>query len=255
MRHLCDIFVSKILWLHHVEGYLRPKEQVIYSLMKLLLIEDHIEISKVIFEYFEMKGHTLDYADNGEAGFRLAEKHIYDVIILDIMLPGIDGLTVCKQIRAQGIDTPILMLTARDEHEDILDGFESGADDYLVKPFDLRILAARINAIYQRRQGLTGVKSLVFKDLTLDLASHMATRGECDFQLNNAQFILLKLLMLKAPQIATRAEIINEIWPDDEPDEDLLRNHVYRLRALIDKPFKVQYIRTIPKVGYQLKEA
>ncbi|WDE06156.1 response regulator transcription factor [Thalassomonas viridans] len=221
--------------------------------MKLLLIEDHEEISKVIFEYFELKGHDMDYARDGSQGFDLAKNCQYDLIILDIMLPGIDGLEVCRQLRNEGIDTPVLMLTARDEKEDILNGFECGADDYLVKPFDLRILEARIKAIYQRKMGSLGVTELKFEDLTLDLKSHTASRGECSFQLNNAQFILLKLLMLKAPKIATREEIIREIWSDDEPDEDLLRNHVYRLRALIDKPFKHAYIKTIPKVGYQLK--
>lgn len=221
--------------------------------MKLLLIEDHIEISKVIFEYFEIKGYDLDYARNGEMGLELASNNQYDFIILDIMLPGIDGLTVCKQLRSQGIDTPILMLTARDEKEDILNGFDSGADDYLIKPFDLHILEARIKAIYQRNVGKLGCRILSFEALSLDIKTHTATRGECTFQLNNAQFILLKLLMLKAPDVVTRDEVIREIWGNDSPDEDLLRNHVYRLRALIDKPFKNTYIKTLPKVGYQLK--
>ena len=220
--------------------------------MKLLLIVDHAEISKVIFEYFELKGHEMDYARDGKHGLELANLNHYDMVILDIMLPQIDGLSVCRQLRESGNATPIIMLTACDEKEDILSGFEHGADDYLVKPFDLKILEARINAIYQRYKGINSVRQLSFSDLTLDLTNHQAIRGECIFSLNNAQFKLLKLLMLKSPGIATREEISREIWQDDEPDEDLIRNHVYRLRTLIDKPFKTGYIKTIPKVGYQL---
>jgi DNA-binding response OmpR family regulator len=186
-------------------------------------------------------------------GLELANNNQYDFIILDIMLPGIDGLTVCKKLRSQGIDTPVLMLTARDEKEDILNGFDSGADDYLIKPFDLHILEARIKAIYQRNVGTLGCRILSFEALSLDIKTHTATRGECTFQLNNAQFILLRLLMLKAPDVVTRDEVIREIWGNDSPDEDLLRNHVYRLRTLIDKPFKSTYIQPLPKVGYQLK--
>ena len=222
-------------------------------IMKLLLIEDHVEISKVIFEYFELKQHQMDYARDGKAGLELAKGNHYDVIILDIMLPGVDGLTVAAQLRAVGVDTPILMLTARDERDDILKGFEAGADDYLVKPFDLGILEARLQAIHRRRTGLSGVNKLTFEDLELDLTSHTALRGEERYKLNNTQFILLKTLMLKAPRIATRDEIILQIWGEDEPDEDLLRNHVYRLRNLIDKPYKKAYIKTILKVGYQLR--
>jgi len=220
--------------------------------MKLLLIEDHQEISKVIFEYFEIKGHDMDYARDGLHGLELATNNHYDMIILDIMLPQLDGLAVCRQLREQGNATPIIMLTACDEKEDILNGFDHGADDYLVKPFDLKILEARIKAIYQRYRGHVSAKQLTFKELTLDLVTHTVARGECSFQLNNTQFKLLKLLMLKSPEIATREEIISEIWRDDQPDEDLIRSHVYRLRTLIDKPFKQAYIKTIPKVGYQL---
>lgn len=221
--------------------------------MQLLLIEDHVEISKVIFEFFELKGHALDYARDGELGLELARKNHYDLIILDIMLPGMSGLDVCSTMREQGIDTPVLMLTARDEKSDILKGFDCGADDYLVKPFDLHILEARINAIHQRQSG-TCVKVLEYKDLSLNLRTYTATRGQCNFQLNNAQFLLLKQLMLKAPEIVTREEMQREIWGDNEPDEDLLRNHIYRLRLLIDKPFGQAYIRTVPKVGYKLAD-
>lgn len=220
--------------------------------MKLLLIEDHAEISKVIFEYFELKGYDMDYASDGKHGLHLAKTNHYDMIILDIMLPQIDGLSVCRQLRESGYAVPIIMLTACDEKQDILSGFEQGADDYLVKPFDLNILEARINANHKRFKGSFVQKKLTFKELSLDLTTHIAERGGCQFSLNHAQFKLLKLLMLKTPEIATREEIISEIWLNEEPEEHLIRNHVYRLRTLIDKPFKQAYIKTMPKVGYLL---
>jgi DNA-binding response OmpR family regulator len=221
--------------------------------MKILLVEDHQEIAGIIFDFFEIKGFQLDYARDGLQGFELANSNHYDVIILDVMLPHLDGLSVCQKLRKHGIDTPILMLTARDSNNDILDGFEHGADDYLVKPFDLNILAARLNALYKRKSGNAATKAITFSNLTLDLASRTLRRNECTFQLNQTLFTIMKTLMLRAPDIASRDEIINQVWQDDSPEDDVLRHHIYQLRSQIDKPFKHAYIHTIPKVGYQLK--
>lgn len=221
--------------------------------MKILLVEDHQEIAGIIFDFFEIKGFQLDYARDGLQGFELASNNHYDVIILDVMLPHLDGLSVCQKLRKHGIDTPILMLTARDSNNDILDGFEHGADDYLVKPFDLNILAARLNALYKRKSGNAATKAITFSNLTLDLASRTLRRNECTFQLNQTLFTIMKTLMLRAPDIASRDEIINQVWQDDSPEDDVLRHHIYQLRSQIDKPFKHAYIHTIPKVGYQLK--
>ena len=221
--------------------------------MKILLVEDHQEIAGIIFDFFEIKGFQLDYARDGLQGFELASSNHYDVIILDVMLPHLDGLSVCQKLRKHGIDTPVLMLTARDSNNDILDGFEHGADDYLVKPFDLNILAARLNALYKRRSGNAATKAITFSNLTLDLASRTLRRNECTFQLNQTLFTIMKTLMLRAPDIASRDEIINQVWQDDSPEDDVLRHHIYQLRSQIDKPFKHAYIHTIPKVGYQLK--
>ncbi len=221
--------------------------------MKILLVEDHQEIAGIIFDFFEIKGFQLDYARDGLQGFELASNNHYDVIILDVMLPHLDGLSVCQKLRKHGIDTPVLMLTARDSNNDILDGFEHGADDYLVKPFDLNILAARLNALYKRKSGNAATKAITFSNLTLDLASRTLRRNECTFQLNQTLFTIMKTLMLRAPDIASRDEIINQVWQDDSPEDDVLRHHIYQLRSQIDKPFKHAYIHTIPKVGYQLK--
>lgn len=219
--------------------------------MKILLVEDSKDIAEVIFDFFELQHHDLDYAMNGIQGLELAKSGYYDVIILDIMLPGFSGLEVCRKLRQEGFDTPILMLTARDTNQDILNGFEEGADDYLVKPFDLNILSARVNALYRRRKG-SAKKEFRFGDLVLDATSYSLKRKDCEFQLNQTLFNLVKLLILRAPDVVTRQEIETEIWGDDLPDSDILRSHIYQLRNKIDKPFKHQYLKTIPKIGYQL---
>ena len=223
--------------------------------MKLLLVEDHKEIAQIIFEYFEMKGHVLDYAGDGRQGLSLAEGAHYDVIILDITLPHTDGLTVCKKLRENGVDTPVLMLTARDQNEDILAGYEHGTDGYLVKPFDLKVLEARVEALHRRHMGAVAAKALSFGGMKLDLTSRTLSRDGQDFKLNKTLFTIMKVLMARAPGITTREELVNEVWGDNEPDHDVLRSHIYLLRTQIDKPFDYSYIRTVPKVGYQLVEA
>lgn len=220
--------------------------------MKILLVEDNQDIAGIIFDYFEIKGFVLDYAKDGVQGYQLASNNFYDLIILDVMMPRMDGLTVCRKLREQGNDSPILMLTARDSREDMLVGFEQGVDDYLIKPFDLDILAARIQALHRRRVGRQSVKELSFQDLKLDLATHTVTREMTKFVLNPTQFKILKLLMMRSPNIVSKDEIINTIWGEDEPEGDILRSHVYQLRNQVDKPFKHNYIKTIPKIGYQL---
>ena len=225
-----------------------------HSYMKLLLIEDHRDIAGIIFDFFEIKGYVLDYASDGRQGLELAKRYHYDLIILDLMLPDIDGLTICAELRHQGLDTPILMLTAKDRNEDVLSGFKQGADDYLVKPFDLNILEARIQAVYRRRTGSLVAKKLHFGELTLDLENRFVIRNECRFRLNKILFATMKILMIRAPDIVTREELVNELWQGEEPENDVLRSHIYQLRNLIDKPFEHAYIKTLPKVGYQLVE-
>ena len=220
--------------------------------MKILLVEDHQDIAGVIFDYFEIKGYTLDYSSNGQHGYELGCANFYDLIILDVMLPRMDGYTVCRKLREHGVETPILMLTARDSREDTLQGFAEGADDYLIKPFDLEILEARINALARRHRGNTTNNLLRFDKLQLNLNDHIVSRDDCCFALNPTLFTIMKLLMLKAPKVVARSEIIAALWGDDEPEGNILRSHIYQLRAQIDKPFKHNYIKTIPKVGYQL---
>ena len=220
--------------------------------MKLLLVEDNQDIAGVIFDFFEIKGYVLDYASDGQQGYELARKEHFDLIILDVMLPKMDGLTVCNRLREEGIDTPILMLTARDTTEDTLLGFKQGADDYLIKPFDLDILDARINALVRRTSGKQAKTELQFEELLLDLTSNTLSRQGVTFSLNPTQFIIIKNLLLSAPKIVNKDAITYELWGDDEPEKDVLRSHIYQLRNLIDKPFTHKYLKTIPKIGYQL---
>ncbi|WP_281545172.1 response regulator transcription factor [Grimontia sp. SpTr1] len=220
--------------------------------MKILLVEDHADIAGVIFDYFEILGHTMDHALTGSQGLSLSCEQHYDIIILDVMLPKMDGMTVCKKLREAGVDTPVLMLTAMGENDDIVSGFDHGADDYLVKPFDLKVLEARVNALHRRHSGDVSAKRLTFDELSLDLSSFTASRRGCQFVLNPSMFTLLRLLMSRAPKVVTKEELITALWGDDEPEGNVLRSHVYQLRNLIDKPFEYGYIRTVPKVGYQM---
>lgn len=220
--------------------------------MKLLLVEDHKQIADIVFEYFEMKGHAMDWAADGRQGLGLAERNHYDVIVLDIMLPFMDGLTVCRKLRDNGNDTPVLMLTARDQNEDILAGYDHGTDGYLVKPFDLKVLEARVHALHRRHVGSVAASVLTFGELALHLDTHTVHRDGLEFKLNKTLFTILKILMMRAPGVTTREELVAEVWGDEVPDQDLLRSHIYQLRTQIDKPFDYAYIRTLPKVGYQL---
>lgn len=222
--------------------------------MNLLLVEDHKPIADIVFDYFEMKGHSVDWAADGRQGLYLAERGHYDVIILDLMLPHLDGLSLCRKLRGQGDDTPVLMLTARDRNEDVLAGYEHGTDGYLVKPFDLKVLYARVQALHRRHVGSVAASEIMFGHLKLDLGSRTVYRDGLEFKLNKTLFTILKILMMRAPGVTSREELIHEIWGNDEPDRDLLRGHIYQLRTQIDRPFDFSYIRTVPKVGYQLVE-
>jgi DNA-binding response OmpR family regulator len=220
--------------------------------MKLLLVEDHKDIAGVIFDYFEIKGYVLDYANNGLQGYELAKLENYDAIILDVMLPKMDGLTVCKSLRDAGIDTPILMLTARDTKDDILSGFAHLADDYLVKPFDLDILDSRLQALVRRRKGGVANRTMTFGSLVLDMSTRVLQREGGRYSLNPSQYTILRCLIQKAPDVVSKDEICDALWGDEDPDSKVLRSHIYQLRSLIDRPFEHAYLKTVSKVGYRL---
>ncbi|WP_300178407.1 response regulator transcription factor [uncultured Aliivibrio sp.] len=221
---------------------------------RVLLVEDNRDIANMLFDYFECLGVDLDYADNGELGLKLALEHTFDVILLDLMLPRMDGLTVCNKLREQGNNTPILMLTALDSREDMLNGFSHGADDYLTKPFDLDILEARMNALTRRYRGTVTSTTITYADIEIDQKKRTATRQGKTLLLNPKTYSILELLCIKAPDVVTREEISYKLWQENEPDNDVLRSHIYQLRAQLDKPFASPLLVTVPKIGFRLEQ-
>ena len=169
------------------------------------------------------------------------------------MLPGIDGISLCSQLRASGNNTPIIMLTARDTNADMLIGLRQGADDYIVKPFDLELLEARIISVTRRSSGSGFKTQLQCGEIKIDLDSHQVWRGEVQIKLNPSCFNILKLLVEKYPAIATKQDIEHLLWQNDLPDQDILRKHIYQLRTKFDKPFSQELIKTVPKLGYKLE--
>jgi len=222
--------------------------------LKILLIEDCHTVAEVIFDYFEGSEFELDFAATGTLGLALAQSNNFDCIILDIMLPGIDGITVCHRLRAEGYDTPIIMLTARDTDSDMLQGLKIGADDYIVKPFNLELLEARIINAVRRSSGNGFAKTVVFGPVTLNPKTCQVWREGSEIKLTPTCFKIMKLLILKAPSVVSRQEIEDSIWGDELPDKDILRKHIYQLRLKIDKPYDKDVIETIPKTGYRLSE-
>jgi len=220
--------------------------------MFLLLIEDNPDLVENISDFFESRGHSVDVAYNGPTGLRFAQGNRYDVIILDLMLPGMDGLDVCTRFRAGGGDTPLLMLTARDTLGDKLDGFTSGADDYLIKPFALPELEARLTALVRRNRHETTHKLLQVHDLSFDPDRLRIERAARRIELAPIPLRILTVLMRRSPGVVPREELVREVWGDHPPDSDALRAHIHALRSAIDHDTDIPLVRTIRGIGYQL---
>ena len=220
--------------------------------LRILIVEDNIDIAENISDYLELQGHVMDFAMDGIHGLHLALTQDYDVIILDIMLPGMDGLTFCKKLREDSEkEIPVLMLTARDTLSDKLKGFEAGADDYLIKPFEMKELNARIQALV-RRSVQAKKKLLQVGNLEIDFGKMQVQRAGRSIELNRACLKILAMLMKASPNIVSRKEIEHALWNDMPPDSDALRSHIYTLRKAIDKPFKRHLIQTVYGIGYKL---
>lgn len=221
--------------------------------MYILIIEDNPDLVENLSEFFEDRNYTVDIAYNGLTGLSFALENAYDVIILDVMLPGMDGLEVCNRLRSEGRATPVLMLTARDTLNNKLEGFSSGTDDYLVKPFDFPELEVRLNALARRGRGDAAKSSLLrIEDLQFDPATLRITRGGKRIELPPIPTKILALLMQSSPAVVSREEIEREIWGDDLPDSDTLRAHVHVLRSAIDRGFDVSLVHTVRGMGYQI---
>ncbi len=223
--------------------------------MRLLLIEDSQDLIKELADFFESQGDIIDTAVDGITGLHLAVVNDYDAIVLDLGLPGISGLELCKHLREKAQKwVPVLMLTARDTLEDKICGFEQGADDYLVKPFSLKELKLRLEALTRRHLLGHQQSTLAFSDLMLNTATREANRNGKPIELTVIEFKILELLMQHAPNVVSRQDIEYTIWGDTPPDRDSLRVHIHHLRQAIDKPFaSPALLHTIRGVGFQLK--
>ncbi|MBC8210170.1 MAG: response regulator transcription factor [Gammaproteobacteria bacterium] len=223
--------------------------------MQIFLVEDNHDLARNIFEFFEQRKHVIDFASDGLTGIRLALNQKYDVIVLDVMLPGINGLQFCQQFRQEAKnDTPILMLTALDTEQDKLKGFSAGTDDYLVKPFSLRELEARLTALLRRSRHHVVEKKLVVADLEYSPATMELTRGGQSLYLKPVPRKILVFLMENSHRVVTRQEIEQEVWQDTTPESEVLRAHVYAIRNEVDKNRPVKLLHTIHGVGYRLAE-
>lgn len=219
----------------------------------LLLVEDHADISEMLISYFENRGFSVDYAADGLTGLHLAVTNHYDAIILDLMLPGMDGLSICEKLRQDARNsTPIIMLTARDTLDDKVTGLSTGADDYLVKPFAIAELEARVMAQIRRNRGEVAQDFLSVGDLVVDTSTLAVKRAGTTLNLTPIGFKLLKTLMKASPAVVTRQELERKVWGDILPDSDTLRSHMYTLRKTVDKPFATSLLKTVQGSGYQL---
>lgn len=222
--------------------------------MRLLIIEDNQDLCSELADFLELQGDTIDTAADGITGLHLAVVNEYDAIILDLTLPGMDGLELCRRLRQDaGNWVPVLMLTARDTLDDRLSGFERGADDYLVKPFSLKELRYRLNALARRTTGLHQQSMLTVGDLELVPETREVRRDGKLIELTAIEFQILELLMRQSPRVVSRQHLEYSIWGDTPPDGEALRVHIHHLRHAIDKPFSSPLLHTVRGVGYQLK--
>jgi len=221
--------------------------------LRILLVEDQAALAASIIDFLESHGHRLDYAADGREGLDLALGGIYDVVLLDLRLPVLDGLAVCRELRATAErHLPVLMLTARDTLDDKVAGFDAGADDYLTKPFALEELLLRCNALGRRHQ-LHDSDFLTIGDLTIDRRRRLATRAGQALALHNTPFDILVALAEAHPAVMTRSELTDRIWGDDLPASDALATHIYSLRQSLDRPFDAPMLKTLHGVGFRLE--
>ncbi len=218
--------------------------------MRILLVEDNRDILANLADYLELKGYTVDCAQDGMTGLHLAATEPFDLAVFDVMMPGMDGFTLCKRLREARNNLPVIMLTARDTLDDRLEGFSAGADDYLVKPFELSELAARIEAVLRRTHGAS--RLLAVEDLSFDLDSLEVTRAGKHIKMPPIGLKLLEVLMQRSPSVVRREQLEAAVWGDDCPDSDSLRSHIHQLRQLIDKPFETPLLHTVHGIGFRL---
>lgn len=218
----------------------------------ILVVEDQQSIAQNIANYMEVKGHVLDFATQGDQGLALALTNHYDLVILDLNLPVMDGLEVCKQLRQKArYHVPIIMLTARDSIDDKISGFTLGADDYLTKPFSLEELEVRCFAL-SRRHLLQTNDTLTFDKLHINRKTQQVTRAGETLELHSMGYRILSILAEAYPQVVSRSTLSQKLWGDEPTESDALRSHIYQLRNVLDKPFDYPMIKTMHGIGFVL---
>ena len=220
--------------------------------MYALVIEDNPDLVANLYDFLEPKGYVLDAAYDARTGYQYAQDKEYDVIVLDLTLPGMDGLELCRRLRDSGNTTPVLILTARDTLNAKLEGFAAGTDDYLVKPFALQELDARIRALVRRARGEQRREPLRVADLMFDPDTLRVERAGKSISLPPIPMKMLALLIRQSPRVVPKRELERRIWGNERPDSDALRTHLHVLRSAIDKPFETHLLRTVHGMGYQL---
>ncbi len=223
---------------------------------KILVIEDELQIAGFIKRGLQSEGYNVFVAADGETGLELSFGEMPDLIILDVMLPGIDGLNVCRQIREARLQSPILMLTAKDAIPDRVAGLEAGADDYLVKPFAFEELLARVRALRRRKAPIESEGPITFADLTLSPTTRMAQRGERTIELTAKEYDLLELFIRHPNQVLTRDQIYDRIWGYDFGGEsNIIEVYIRYLRSKLEAQGEPRLLHTVRGVGYALREA
>lgn len=222
------------------------------SKLHLLLVEDDLDLATAVIDYLELEEIHCDHAANGLAGLNLILHNQYDVVILDLNLPKMDGLQVCESLRDEGLDVPVLMLTARDTLQDKLAGFAKGADDYLIKPFAMDELIVRSQVLARRRSGQ--VRRLAVADLQLDLQHKQAYRGHSLLKLSPTTMKILEILMRESPKPVSRETLMQRVWGDNQPDSNSLKVHLFNLRKQVDGACEMKLLHTINGYGFAIKE-
>jgi two-component system OmpR family response regulator len=224
--------------------------------MRALLVEDDVTIAEFIMRGLKEAGLAVDHAADGESGLGLAAAGQYDVAIVDVMLPRLDGLLLIRELRRRQVTTPVLILSARHTVDDRVTGLEAGGDDYLIKPFAFTELLARVQALIRRASGAPASTSLTVGDLTLDLRTRTATRGGRSIDLRPREFALLEFLMRNAGRVVSKTMILSHVWDYNfDPRTNVVDVLVHRLRDKIDRGFERKMIHTVRGIGYVLKVA
>ncbi|MGY4515957.1 response regulator transcription factor [Lysobacter sp. HA18] len=219
--------------------------------LRVLLVEDQYDIAANIWDFLDRRGYEVDHCADGASGLQAAMTRAFDVIVLDLGLPRLDGLDLCRRLRDAGHGVAILILTARDTLDDKLRGFAEGADDYMVKPFELRELEARIRVLHRASRPANAV--IEYGPLAYDASEMVAVREGQRIPLTRLQGMLLKVLLDEAPRVVSHTRLLDEAWPDGSDDVASLHTQIYDLRMLIDRPFDAPLLHSVRGVGYRIR--